>query len=234
MIEEDAAGLLAIAEKHRQPALQIEVADRAAPPIHNLADSGWVELAGVRLDAATAASLRLPAAVEVKVRVSADWLREPVPAPPHQTHRVEIRPSPATHTGVAFLGAAAHAHLTWSVPFAADLARAGVPLDEDDRDTLDDALLSRSADQPTHQFLGFADALQDDVWESAAQDLTLCGEVDRLALLRSAEHRLLFQIDSDPGNDFMIGDLGRLYVLIPSDDLVQLRGDRALAVVQMS
>jgi hypothetical protein len=236
MIEEEATGVVAIAEAHRQAALRIEAGVGGSPFAHAPEVGGWLELVHVRLDAATASELQFPEAIEATLSVSVDWLRAPIPAPQPETHRVEIGPSDATETSVSVLGTTASASVTWSLPFADDLARAGVRLERQDQYTLDDVLLLQSPDCGTavHQFLGFADPLQGDLWESLASDLTLCAEVDRLALLQSARHRLLFQIDSDPDNDFMIGDLGRLYVLVPSDDLVDLRGDRTLALVQMS
>jgi hypothetical protein len=70
--------------------------------------------------------------------------------------------------------------------------------------------------------------------ESSRPDLAAAQGGQRVRQFDETRYRLLFQIEAEPAAPGEIGDLGRLYVLVPEEDLRLLRFDRTVACVQSS
>lgn len=228
------AGLLAAGERHRRPGLRLHGAT-GVPAAVDLACGRWAEVVRLHVDEATARALGLPAAMDVRLEVSGAWLDELAPWPQERTHRVDLRPAAGGGaTRAEVLGAEAGVEVVRYWPLAADLRRLGEAVGSDEGCDYDDVHVSPVVGAADHRFLGYADTIQGDVWDDAADQLDRSGERDRLDLLRQVEHRLLFQVDSDWDRDFLIADVGRLHVLVPSADLAAMRADRTVATVQTS
>lgn len=180
-------------------------------------------------------NLGLSGPLDIGFHVSSDWLRIPLLTPGPRPYRVVTKATP--HPGDRVL-IAESMHVVDSLPGPGDLRRKGIDLTQSDTfdlmERLEELDETNRKESPSHQAFGFAQPLQNDIWRLLDSDLTRIGDIEALSRLRDMEHRLLLQIDSDADADLEIGDIGRLYVIAPSEDIQKGIFDRALACVEMS
>lgn len=175
--------------------------------------------------------------LRLSVEARTSWLRRPIAAPQADVHRVEVESGAADdlRDGDHVMGHRFTKQPITSLPWSYDLVRGGGEVEEGAGLEWDDLMFEIDEGRvPNHQFLGHAAPVQLDVWGSVRSDLAAADDGARLRQFETEPHRMLLQIEAEPVAPSEIGDLGRLYVLIPEDDLLERRFDRTIACVQSS
>lgn len=225
-----------LAERNAEPALKFNLERRASSLTSRGRRPELLILVQVAENVvSTLPHLQLPSRIDVGLQVSSDWLESPTVRGGRRPYRVlDASPLPVAEADLL----ASSMRVVNSLPWPEDLRRRGFEIDGDDAFALEDRLAeideAESTESPNHQAFGFAQLLQGDVWESLREDLSSIGDTAALSQLDGVEHRLLLQVDSDDRNGLRIADRGRVYVLVPADDLREAVFDRALVCVQSS
>jgi hypothetical protein len=222
------------------PALDLTVLVAGEPDGQIDDDGPLTRLLDVVISLADLQALALSATHGLRLSLDVDlrWLEVSLPAPQDEIHRVmATRPTDDSAATVGVLGGALiGGTVRRSLPTSYDLTRVGVGVTREQADALDDYIYYEDLElqRSLHQVLGYQHPVQGDVWEAVKDDLERVHDVDALQRMATMEHRLLLQLDDDPSCALSIGDRGRLYVLIPAEDLAALRFDRTLACCQTS